>query len=291
MAARHRCDLRCGADAHGRRGLQGARLSPRATSSVRPGADRRVAQRGVAAGDRSARGGRRISPDPAEAARLQYPSRGVVDGHEREELRDGWEAADSEPGACADPSLLGQLDWRPALVPGNAADVLERSGVGRRELAAAPMDSRDWWFRRRLVVRPPAAGEQLVLVFEGLATVTEVYLGGVCILRSDSMFESSAVVVTALLAAESELVICCRALAPLLAVTRRPRARWRTRVVADGGLRFFRTMLIGRAPGFAPGPAVVGPWRPIRLERRRRLAITQLQLRSRVVGADGVLEV
>ena len=85
------------------------------------------------------------------------------------------------------------------------------------------------------------------------------------------MFARSAVDVTALLAAENELAICCRALTPLLALARRPRARWRTRLVGEGGLRFFRTMLLGRAPGFAPGPAVVGPWRPVALERRRRL--------------------
>jgi beta-mannosidase len=222
---------------------------------------------------------------------LAYTPRGAVEGHELAELRDGWEAADSEPGSCADadPSGLDRLDWRPALVPGGAADVLAGGGVPRRKIAAAALDGRDWWFRRRLVVAPPAPGEQLVLVLEGLATVAEVYLNGALVAASDSMFARSAVDVTAALAAENELAICCRALTPLLAVSRRPRARWRTRLVGEGGLRFFRTMVLGRAPGFAPGPAVVGPWRPVRLERRRRLAVTALDVRPRISGSDGVL--
>jgi len=222
---------------------------------------------------------------------LAYTSRGVVGGHERAELSDGWEAAESEPGSCADPRALDQLAWRPALVPGGAADVLRAAGVPAPQVAAAPLDARDWWFRRQLTAAPAAPGEQLVLVFEGLATVAEVYLNGARILTSESMFARSAVDVTELLRAENELAICCRALTPLLAVSRRPRARWRTRLVADGGLRFFRTMLIGRAPGFAPGPAVVGPWRPIALERRRRLVLTELRLRPRIAGDDGVLAI
>jgi beta-mannosidase len=218
-------------------------------------------------------------------------SRGAVEGHEREDLRDGWEAADSEPGAYAEPVGLDALLWRPARVPGAAADVLTHAGVPRREIAATPLDARDWWFRRRLIADPAGPGEQLVLAFDGLATVSEVYLNGERILAGESMFARSAVDVTALLAAENELAICCRALTPLLALARRPRARWRTRLVGEGGLRFFRTMLLGRAPGFAPGPAVVGPWRPVALERRRALELSGLRLRPRVEGKDGVLAV
>ena len=58
-----------------------------------------------------------------------------------------------------------------------------------------------------------------------------------------------------------------------LAAPRSTRARWRTRVVDDGRLRWIRTSITGRAPGFAPGPPVAGPWRPILLERRTGLAL------------------
>jgi beta-mannosidase len=74
-------------------------------------------------------------------------------------------------------------------------------------------------------------------------------------------------------------------------VRRRPRARWRTKLVAEPNLRFFRTMLLGRAPGFAPGPAVVGPWRAVSVQRRSGLICEDVALRPRVVGRDGVLAV
>ncbi len=176
-------------------------------------------------------------------------------------------------------------------MPGTAADVVHAAGTPHWEVAAAAMDEQDWWFRRRMEVPPLQPNEQLVLVFDGLATVAEVYLNGRRILDTDSMFEGVTVDVGALATEQSELAICCRALGPLLRVSRRPRARWRTRLVNDNALRFFRTMIIGRAPGLASGPPLVGPWRPVRLERRRVLVVSELELRPRIVDDQGVLAV
>jgi len=243
-------------------------------------------------GDRRARGGRRIAaaaqagPTPGGAARAR------VESHELIELASGWEAAGSAPGEHAGPDALEGLAWAPAAVPGTAAGVLRAAGMAPWEIPAEALDGKDWWFRTSFAAMDRRRDEvEDVLVFEGLATVAEAYLNGRLIHESSSMFERAGVEVGDLLAEHNELVICCRALTPLLARSRRPRARWRTRLVAQAGLRFFRTMLIGRAPGFAPGPAVVGPWRPVRLERRRALAVTALELRPSVVGADGVLSV
>ncbi|MGA7704346.1 MAG: hypothetical protein WB998_05560 [Solirubrobacteraceae bacterium] len=114
-----------------------------------------------------------------------------------------------------------------------------------------------------------------------MATVAEVFLNGEQLLNSESMFEAHTLDVGPLLGTDNELAIRCRALAPSLAERRKPRARWHTRLV-DGNLRFFRTMLLGRAPGFAPSPAAVGPWRPVRLIRRRALAAEEFKLSARL---------
>ncbi len=134
-------------------------------------------------------------------------------------------------------------------------------------------------------------GERLNLCLQGIATLAEVYLNGEPILESDSMFATHALDVTERLRTSNELAICCRALGPQLKVRRRPRARWRTPLVAEGNLRFFRTMLLGRLPGIAPGPAAVGPWRAVRLERRMSIDLQELTLRTRMDGNDGVLSV
>src|SRR3954469_21570187 len=143
------------------------------------------------------------------------------------------------------------------------------------------VDAYDWWFRTFFV------GEGEVLRFGGIATVSEVWLNGELVLESESMFERHDVDVAERLHGVNELVIRCRALKPLLAVRRKPRARWRAQIVYDGNLRWFRTMMLGRAPGFAQGPAVVGPWRPVTLEPRR----PRYTIRARLEGDVGVVTV
>ncbi len=204
------------------------------------------------------------------------------------ELSTGWELASTGPDACTGPSGLDALEWLPAQVPGTAAAALRAAGLWRPG-DERDFDSEDWWLRTRFEAEPAADGEEAALVLDGIATVAEVYLNGERVLESDSMFAAHRVDVGGRLRGENELAIRCRALAPLLRVSRRPRARWRTRLVSEGNLRFFRTMLLGRAPGFAPGPAAVGPWKPIRLERRRLLAVDELELRPRLERARGRL--
>jgi len=226
-----------------------------------------------------------------DAAMLRAAPRATVSTHEAVELCSGWQIAACQPGACADPSGIARLDWHEVTVPTTAGALRRAAGVGGAALDAARVDGRDWWFRRHLDAGEVSPDEELVLAFDGLATVVDVYVRGQHVLESQSMFEDCVVRLPELAGDDNELVICARALTPLLGVSRRPRARWRTAIVADGGLRFFRTMLMGRALGFASGPPVVGPWRPVRLERRRRLAVTRLELRPRLLAGAGVLHV
>jgi len=85
-------------------------------------------------------------------------------------------------------------------------------------------------------------------------------------------------------------VLGFRALAPLL-VDHKPRPRWRTRIVGQQALRRYRTTLFGRAPGFAPGPAPVGPWRAVTLERQRTVTVRRALVRPALVDGNGILRV
>jgi beta-mannosidase len=143
------------------------------------------------------------------------------------------------------------------------------------------VDAQEWWFRAPLPRVEPEDGEEVVLCFDGLATVCDVLVDGEQVLESPSMFLRHEVPFRG----GSELAIRCRPLDP----PRGPRARWRS-PIADNGLRWFRTTLIGRT-SFAPGPPPVGPWRPVRIERRRGFAVDELRLRPRLDFDDGVLAV
>jgi beta-mannosidase len=209
-----------------------------------------------------------------------------VEGHEIIQLSEGWELACAPPDLHVDPTELQSLEWLPASVPGTAAGALRDAGAWRPG-ESYDFDAEDWWFRTSFQAARARDREELVLALDGIATVAQVFLNGELVLESDSMFLAHEVHIEERLRETNELAIRCRALGPLLSIRRRPRARWRTRLVAEGNLRFFRTMLLGRAPGIAPGPAAVGPWRGIRLERRREVVLERLELRTSLQGGAG----
>lgn len=175
----------------------------------------------------------------------------------------GWELAATAPGAHPGPDGLDGLSWRPATVPGTVA-----SALGLPLDHTEDIEASDWWFRCRLAHPedlPP--GTRLALRFEGLATLAEVWLDGQPLLRAENMHRRWRCPLPEGLPAPggSELVVVFRSLSAALA-GRRPRPRWKTALVAEQKLRWIRTSLLGRIPGWTPPLPAVGPWRPIYLE-------------------------
>ena len=198
------------------------------------------------------------------------------------ELTQSWELTRTPAGAIATPDDLRDLDWSAAQVPGTAASAFQVEGID--------FDDFDWWYRTRFP-RPPATSGEVrhVLELDGLATVSEVFLNGELVVESSSMWKRQRIDVTGTMSDENELAIAFRALGPLLGQNRRPRQRWRTRLVHDGGVRWFRTMIFGRSPGYAPSPAPVGPWRSVRLTPMAPAGIDKVSVRTRIDGTDGVV--
>jgi beta-mannosidase len=213
-----------------------------------------------------------------------------VEGHERLDLTACWRVAACPPDACSVPADIDALDWVPARVPGTAAGALKQAGAWDFG-SERDFDAEDWWFHTEFESAPAAAEESVLLRLDGVATVHEVFLNGERVGGGESMFAAAAIDVGGRLrVGVNELAIRCRSLAGQLGTRRKPRARWRTRLV-DNRLRFFRTMLLGRCPGFAAGPAAVGPWRPVWIERRRGLAVTAIALGPSLDGDTGTLTV
>jgi beta-mannosidase len=206
-----------------------------------------------------------------------------VDAHRIDPLESGWELASSAPGAheTAGAAREARLPWRPALVPGTVADSLDLALD-----AANHLDGEDWWYR--CTFRAPAldAGERARLRFDGLATIAEVWLNGARLSTSRNMFVPLACDVSDLLRPDNELMICFRSLTAELAI-RRPRPRWKTALVAHQNLRWVRTTLLGRIPGWSPAVAPIGPWRAVTLERICRLEFTRLDLQATASGLEG----
>jgi beta-mannosidase len=123
----------------------------------------------------------------------------------------------------------------------------------------------------------PSRAARHYLRLEGLATLADVWLNGTHILSSRNMFVTHRIDVTALLREANELVICFRSLGEALK-ERRARPKWKTQLVNHQNLRWFRTTLLGRIPGWTPAIAPVGPWAPIGLESAGAVEVEALQL-------------
>jgi beta-mannosidase len=202
----------------------------------------------------------------------------------------GWELAADEAGGAPSPDALEArgLAWTPAAVPGTAASALLAARKWSME-DRLPFDAKDWWYRAAFAAAPRSGGRQ-VLRLSGLATSCDAWLNGRHVLRSDNMFHRHELDVTELLREENTLALRFGSLDAALRA-RRPRPRWRTRLVAQQQLRWHRTTLLGRIPAWTPPAAPVGPWRAAELETQRFVCLEEARVRSSVEKARGVVDV
>ncbi len=201
-----------------------------------------------------------------------------------------WLLTSSAPDEIASPSQFAasQYPWVPATVPGTVAQALEKAGQWDID-ADINFDDKDWWFRCTFPAEKISRETHDLLRFDGLATLAEVWLNGTSILKSENMFQQHELDVTGLLQSSNELVICFRALTAALS-QRRPRPRWKTKLVSQQQLRWIRTSLLGRIPGWSPPVAPVGPWGAVTLQRREQGTPFDIDLCSFLEGTAGVVE-
>ncbi|MEJ8476536.1 beta-mannosidase [Roseibium algae] len=209
-----------------------------------------------------------------------------VSGDKTVALTEGWRLAVTAADAVALPNQLADVEgWVPAAVPGTVAGALSSASKYDPE-SPLSLHDKDAWYVTTFSVDVPGAWE---LKFEGLATISEVYLDGKLIGSFESMFRSLALEVD--LTETHELAICFRALAPVLE-QKGPRARWRPQLATSQGLRLIRTTLLGHMPGWCPEIHAVGPWRPISLLKRGELRAGGLRMSADLGAEDtGVLTV
>lgn len=193
-------------------------------------------------------------------------------------LVDGWQMA--RYSGDVPPPSLDLLPFVPATVPGTVASNLAAQNAWSWEHPSR-FDAEQWCFRLHFTAEEVLPGEKTFLCLEGIATIASVWLNGTRVLDSESMFARHEIDVSTILDLNNELLIICLPLESALRDrrSRKPSLRWKTQVVAESQLRWFRTTLLGRAPGFAPKPEPVGPWRPVSLVRRRHLSVDH-RLRS-----------
>ena len=180
----------------------------------------------------------------------------------RTTLTAGWRLYRTAPGEATEPRDLDrETRWYDAAVPGTVAT----SVLGDETDLFHPgmdVDAFDWWYETEFEGDTAASS---VLLFEGLATIAEVWLNGRPIHASRNMFRRYRIDVSDVIAPTNHLAIVFRSVSHDLR-TRRPRPRWKTNLVNNQQLRWLRTTLLGRIPGWTPPIPPIGPWRNVVLE-------------------------
>ena len=201
---------------------------------------------------------------------------------------DAWLLCSTPPATVADPAELRPeaREWIPAVTPGTVAAALQKAGIWTFD-DGRDLDAGDWWFRTSFAGPTDGGGQPAFLCFDGLATEAEVWLNGQSILRSDNMFRSHWARVDGLLKPQNDLCIVFRSLHRQLK-TKRPRPRWKTNLVVEQQLRWHRTSLLGRIPGWSPPAPAIGPWRGVRQETGP-VVLLDRQLHAELAGDTGVV--
>ena len=207
-----------------------------------------------------------------------------------------WYRCAHAPASVSAPDQLDDRasNWKPASVPGTVAHDLLMAGEW--DMQHPPeIDKEDWWYRTTFAgpdhgdLNPP-----IVLCLDGLATIAEVWLNGTRLGITDNMFRSYRFEITDQLRPHNELAIVFRSVSTDLQ-RKRPRPRWKTNLVNHQQLRWCRTTLLGRMPGWSPPVPTIGPWGAIRIEQaavtlRESHWVTAVEASTGIVTFQGILQ-
>ena len=208
----------------------------------------------------------------------------------RRKLDVGWSVLASAASLHETPQALPETGWHGMVQLATVSAWARAEKPALNELiSGGDAEAHDWWYRLRFD-GDAASARDAVLELDGLATLAQVWLNDERLLVSENMFAAHRCAVDGRLrAAGNELVICFRSLTAALS-KRRPRPAWRVPMIEQQQLRWYRTSLLGRTPGWSPPTPVIGPWRDIWLTKASGAHVEAVDLRVRVVAGIGLLD-
>ncbi len=208
-------------------------------------------------------------------------------------LHSGWEFAFAAYGAVKGPQDVLGLTFRPATVPGTNLTDLQAAGLVEADTSAtyedsfAPYKDMDFVYRTRFEGGAAAAKKHVLLGFEGLDTVAEIFLNGECIAKTEDAHIGYEFDVTGKVqAGQNSLVILFRS--PMVeAKARRDRyARPMPPVHLGSSFMFLRKPAYSYFWDWGPEIPVSGIFRPAYLKAYDRAEIQDFHVRYTITGND-----
>ena len=148
----------------------------------------------------------------------------------------------------------------------------------------------DWWYCCDFALENPEGFSRGLLRFDSLASLAEVWLNGTLLASSENMFVPVTAAVDQLLTGHNSLVLVFRSVNRFLQ-QKRPRPRWKTNLTNHQQLRWLRTSLLGRMPGWTPPTPALGPVGAITLERWNQFHLDDVMVQTRVEQGAGIVDI
>ncbi|WP_432561796.1 glycoside hydrolase family 2 protein [Kineococcus sp. SYSU DK003] len=206
-------------------------------------------------------------------------------------LHDGWTL---RPAGGEIPEEVDRAGWIPAQVPGTVHTDLLTAGlipdpyVGENEAALTWMHRSAWEYRTRLDAGPPAPGERVELLFDGLDTVATLTLDGTELGRTVNMHRAHRFDLTRLTGPGELVVRFDSALEHAESVEKDVGARPRT---YDHPFNAVRKMACSFGWDWGPDLQTAGIWRPVTLRRWRTARFATVRPLAGLDGTTGRLRV
>ena len=201
-----------------------------------------------------------------------------------------WLIRDTEPGAAM-PAIDG--GWIAATAPGDTHAALHRAGRlpdplrDENEATCAWVEEREWWWVTTFTAPAAGAHERLTLVFDGLDTHATIWLDDELLGTSANMFLAARFDVTSRVRAGVTHTLAVRFTPPAVVTAGREAPSWAlaSSPTAITKRNLQRKAQFGWGWDFAPHLVTVGLWQPVRLERARHAALTDVALRTLTLDA------
>ncbi len=184
--------------------------------------------------------------------------------------------------------------WIAVDVPGDVYLALQAAGrladpfEDRHERAAAWVKDREWWYRASFGAPPPAAGQRLILILEGLDTLAEVWLNATLLGRSENMFRAVRFDIGALVRDGGDNVLAIGFTPTSTAVVDKEMPLWS--IISDPikvtKRNFLRKAQFGWGWDWGPRLPTVGIWRPVTLAMEHAAALDRVDFTTDWISPD-----
>jgi len=201
-------------------------------------------------------------------------------------IHDGWQAYQSLPDTIKSPSnnCFTDLPCFDIKIPGSLF-----SSLATQDLCTDKLDDFDWWYTCDFSVDSFENTSNYQLTLDRLATLAEVWLNGVKLASTNNMFLTNCIDVSNKVNKHNTLIICFRSVNHFLK-QRRPRPKWKTNLVNNQQLRWLRTSLLGRMPGWTPGITALGPCGQIKLTLWKEYLLQSTNVSTQVEAGRGTVK-